>query len=215
VLAGGLIGLNRGSHGSPAGLRTTLLVTLAASIAMIQANLLLGSNIAVDNFLRVDVMRLPLGILTGVGFIGGGVILHRGNLVVGVTTAAALWFSTVMGLCFGGGQWELGFAALGLGILVLWILRWVEALLPQDLRATVTVIVTADGPPEREVRAILEGARLKIGSWAVTYGPGPGRCEISCQVRYRGHEDSLETPSFVGELARRPGVRVVKWDSAP
>jgi MgtC family len=52
-------------------------------------------------------MRLPLGILTGVGFIGGGTILKRGDLVTGVTTAATLWLVTVIGLCFGGGQLAL------------------------------------------------------------------------------------------------------------
>ncbi len=50
-------------------------------------------------------MRLPLGILSGIGFIGGGAILQRGDLVMGVTTAATLWFVTVMGLCFGAGSW--------------------------------------------------------------------------------------------------------------
>jgi len=114
VIAGALIGLNRGEHGRPAGLRTVLLVTLAASIAMILANALLGTTgKEAQSFVNVDVMRLPLGILTGVGFIGAGAILHRDNLVVGVTTAATLWFSTVMGLCFGSGQGWLGVVAFG------------------------------------------------------------------------------------------------------
>ena len=71
-------------------------------------------------------MRLPLGILSGMGFIGAGAILHRGNMVTGVTTAATLWFVTVMGLCFGGGQIGLGLIALALGLVVLWGLKWVE-----------------------------------------------------------------------------------------
>jgi uncharacterized membrane protein YhiD involved in acid resistance len=45
----------------------------------------------------MDVMRLPLGILTGMGFIGAGAILHRGKAVIGVTTAATLWLATLMG----------------------------------------------------------------------------------------------------------------------
>jgi uncharacterized membrane protein YhiD involved in acid resistance len=58
-----------------------------------------------------DLMRLPLGILTGVGFIGGGVILRRDDIIVGVTTAATLWCVTVIGLCLGGGQIRLGIVA--------------------------------------------------------------------------------------------------------
>lgn len=78
MLACGAIGLNRGARGHAAGFRTTILVGLAASVAMIQANILLpvdGKTPA--SFAVMDLMRLPLGILTGVGFIGGGTILKR------------------------------------------------------------------------------------------------------------------------------------------
>jgi putative Mg2+ transporter-C (MgtC) family protein len=81
------------------------LVCLAAAIAMIQTNLLLAvKGRTADSFVMLDLMRLPLGILTGMGFIGGGAILRRESLVLGVTTAATLWFVTVIGLCFGVGR---------------------------------------------------------------------------------------------------------------
>jgi putative Mg2+ transporter-C (MgtC) family protein len=60
-----------------------------------------------------------LGILSGMGFIGAGAIVRTGSLVRGLTTAATLWFVTVLGLCFGGGQLALGLAVLALGVLVL------------------------------------------------------------------------------------------------
>src|SRR6516164_5251567 len=105
IIAGALIGYNRTEHGKAAGLRTTLFVCLAASVAMIQMNLLLPmAGKPSDSFITNDLMRLPLGILTGVGFIGGGVILRRGDMVTGVTTAATLWMMTMIGLCLGGGQ---------------------------------------------------------------------------------------------------------------
>ncbi|HTV42319.1 MAG TPA: MgtC/SapB family protein [Candidatus Sulfotelmatobacter sp.] len=117
VLGGALIGLNREERGQGAGLRTTLLVALAASVSMIQVNLLLNVvGKAHDSFVVMDLMRLPLGILSGMGFIGGGVILRKGSVVRGVTTAATLWFVTVMGLCFGGGQLGMGLGALVLGL---------------------------------------------------------------------------------------------------
>jgi putative Mg2+ transporter-C (MgtC) family protein len=91
VVASALIGLNRDEHGRPAGLRTTLLVCLAASVAMIQTNLLLPtSGKPSDSFITLDLMRLPLGILSGMGFLGAGVIVRRSDLVLGVTTAATL-----------------------------------------------------------------------------------------------------------------------------
>jgi putative Mg2+ transporter-C (MgtC) family protein len=88
-----------------------VLVCLAASVAMIQMNLLLPTaGRPSDSFVMNDLMRLPLGILTGMGFIGGGVILRRENIVIGLTTAATLWCVTVIGLCLRGGQLVLGIA---------------------------------------------------------------------------------------------------------
>ncbi|MGH8319424.1 MAG: MgtC/SapB family protein [Steroidobacteraceae bacterium] len=136
LLAGALIGLNRGVRGHAAGLRTTILVALAASVAMIQANILLpvggktGSSFGV-----MDLMRLPLGILTGVGFIGAGTILRRGDMITGVTTAATLWIVTVIGLCFGGGQLVLGCCATALTVFTLWALVALDVRIPRDHRA--------------------------------------------------------------------------------
>ena len=84
VIAGSLIGINRSEGGHSAGLRTTLLVCLAASVAMIQTNLLLPmTGKTPESFAVLDLMRLPLGILTGMGFIGGGAILRKGEMVQG------------------------------------------------------------------------------------------------------------------------------------
>jgi putative Mg2+ transporter-C (MgtC) family protein len=93
IIAGAVLGAERSKSGHAAGLRTTLLVTLAASISMIQMNLLIQTNGKPhDSYAVMDLMRLPLGILTGVGFIGAGAIVKKGEMVVGVTTAATMWF---------------------------------------------------------------------------------------------------------------------------
>src|SRR5215468_8735573 len=82
LIAAAILGYNRGEHGKAAGLRTTMLVCLAAALAMAMVNILLPlAGRSPDSFVTTDLMRLPLGILTGVGFIGGGAILRRGNLV--------------------------------------------------------------------------------------------------------------------------------------
>jgi putative Mg2+ transporter-C (MgtC) family protein len=140
MLAGAVIGFNRGARGHAAGFRTTILVALAASLAMIQANILLSlGGKTPESFSVMDLMRLPLGILTGVGFIGGGTILRKGNLVVGVTTAATLWLVTVIGLCLGGGQLLLGVVGTILAVITLWILRWVDRIIPREHRARLIV----------------------------------------------------------------------------
>jgi putative Mg2+ transporter-C (MgtC) family protein len=140
MLACAIIGLNRGARGHAAGFRTTMLVGLAAPVAMIQANILLPhGGKTPGSFAVMDLMRLPLGILTGVGFIGGGTIVKKGDLVIGVTTAATLWLVTVIGLCLGGGQLILGMAATALAMITLWVLKWIDMMIPREHRARLIV----------------------------------------------------------------------------
>ena len=212
-VAGACIGFNRGEHGRPAGLRTTLLVCLAACIGMIGANLLLGTvGKKADSFVNFDVMRLPLGILTGVGFIGGGAILRRENLILGVTTAATLWFVTVMGLCFGAGQIGLGIAAWALGMVVLTGLKQVERLCKEDLHARLRLIADGEGPSEKQLSDNLESQGFRIASCAVVYAEANRKREISCELRWRGKRRDALPPALLKELAQTPGVLKVAWE---
>src|SRR6201986_4129722 len=152
-LAGTLLGMERSKTGHFAGLRTPLLVTLAASISMIQMNLLIQTNgKPSDSYAVMDLMRLPLGILTGVGFIGAGAIVRKDDMVVGLTTAATMWFATVVGLCLGGGQLILGSVSTLLGFFVLWGLRYVERRIEHYQMAELRVTISEDRLLARELR---------------------------------------------------------------
>jgi putative Mg2+ transporter-C (MgtC) family protein len=217
VLAGGLIGIDRSECGRAAGLRTTLLACLAASVSMILANLLLATHgKASDSFATLDPMRLPLGILTGMGFIGAGAIVRKGEMVVGVTTAATLWFVTVIGLCFGSGHYVLGLVAATLAFIALWGLKNIELRLHHDRSGSLLLIATAQGPSEGEIRAKLTSGGSWFVSWAVTYAR-QGEEQIRtyrAEVRWQaGAADFLE-PAFLQELAGRPGVRTVHWKTS-
>ena len=140
LVASGLVGFNRQERGHAAGLRTTILIGLAAAVAMVLGNLLLSTTgKTTDAFATMDPMRLPLGVLTGVGFIGGGAIFRRGDLVTGVTTAATLWMVTIIGLCFGGGHIWLGITATALTLAVLLVLRTVDHLIPHENRGILVI----------------------------------------------------------------------------
>lgn len=211
-LAGLLIGTNRGQHGRPAGMRTTLLVCLAASVAMMQANALMNTvGKAPNSFVVLDLMRFPLGILSGIGFIGAGVILRRDNIVIGVTTAATLWFVTVIGLCFGGGQITLGLIALALALIVLWCLKWVEQQTSQDRRGTLKLITTEDGVTEQEVQAILSAAKLKVRSVGVTLIKPAQERELTYEVWWRDRTDEHQLPAAVKQLSSVRGLVKLDW----
>ena len=211
VIAGLLIGYNRTEHGKAAGLRTTLLVCLAASVAMIEVNLLLPtSGRAPDSFVMNDLMRFPLGILTGVGFIGGGAILRRDDIVVGVTTAATLWCVTMIGLCIGAGLIGLGLAATVIGLFGLWGLGWIEAHLRRERRAELAIELGSDAPSESAIRRRLQAAGLRITGVELSTARDGFR-----RLVFKLHEFSLPdenaTPQVCQELAAETGVQKLDW----
>jgi putative Mg2+ transporter-C (MgtC) family protein len=193
MLAGGIIGLDRGVRGHVAGLRTTVLVGLAASVAMIQTNLLLGvEGKTAASFGVMDLMRLPLGILTGVGFIGGGTILRRGDLVTGVTTAATLWAVTVIGLCFGGGQIALGLVATLLAMTTLAAFEWVDRRIPREHRAILeTRVQSPHQPPNDSVEHVLAplGCSVRFLQQSAEEEPGRG-VRLRYELRWKRAETS-------------------------
>jgi putative Mg2+ transporter-C (MgtC) family protein len=212
LLAGILLGIDRSKHGHPAGLRTTLLVTLAASIAMIQMNLLLPTNGKPSNSYAVmDLMRLPLGILTGVGFIGAGAIIRKDERVLGVTTASTMWFATVTGLCLGGGQLILGSVAAVLGYLVLTVLRWVENLLNEEQRGSLVILIAAQSLSLEELWARLEADKLRVKSVSTIWQAEKNRRRIECDLRWPSSHGVVIVPQAIWELEQLPGVMELEW----
>ena len=212
LAAGILIGLNRSHHGRAAGLRTMSLVALAACVSMIQANLLLPlSGKASDSFAVMDLMRLPLGILSGMGFIGAGAILRRDDFVVGVTTAAAMWFVTVLGLCFGGGQISLGLIGLALGFIVLNGLNLIEDHMKQDHLAKLGLVTESSGPTENEIRGLLSAGGFRIRSTSVTMLRAGTDRELNLSLQWRANADQTEVPEAIQALARYPGGVRLAW----
>jgi putative Mg2+ transporter-C (MgtC) family protein len=214
IIAGALIGYNRTEHGKAAGLRTTLFVCLAASVAMIQMNLLLPmAGKPSDSFITNDLMRLPLGILTGVGFIGGGAILRRDNIISGVTTAATLWYVTVIGLCLGGGQITLGVAATAIGLAGLWGLERLEVHLRRDHRATLFLVLDGGGLTEDAIRLRLEDAGLRIvGTRSAASNSGTRR-EITFELRQYRLPHETRPPAVCETLAKQEGVTRLEWSA--
>jgi putative Mg2+ transporter-C (MgtC) family protein len=214
VIAGVLIGYDRSEHGKAAGMRTTLLVCLAASVAMIQVNLLLPTaGKPPDSFITNDLMRLPLGILTGVGFIGAGAILRRDNIIVGVTTAATLWLVTVVGLCLGGGQLALGVVVTALGIAALQGLRWVESRLRQHTRTRLAIMIADNGLGEDVLRQRLTEAGLSIAGARIILNRTNGYRELIFELSQLRLPHDTSIPSIIADLAGEAGVMKLRWDA--
>jgi putative Mg2+ transporter-C (MgtC) family protein len=213
LVAGALIGINR-ERGHAAGLRTTMLVCLAASVAMVQTNLLLATTgKPTDSFAVADVLRLPLGILSGMGFIGAGAIVRRGSLVTGLTTAATLWIVTVIGLCLGGGQLALGVEATVLAAAVLWGLKQIEQHVPHQHRAMLVLRHSGEVPLEPLVRDAASASACRVLLLGTRYDRGVGQTELRFEVVWTTRR--LESPreGLMRSLRERAEVVLLEWNS--
>lgn len=207
-----LIGLDREWQERAAGMRTTILVGLAACFASLSANLMLSTQgLQSHDFARMDVLRLPLGILTGMGFIGAGAIMRRTDgLVRGVTTAATLWFVTVMGLCFGAGQLAVGGLALAFAIITLWGLKRAESWVHKWREATLVITLGREGPAEEEIKRAIHESGVRIRRMFVRHEPASERREYRFSLWCAAHPD--EPPALVARLCAKPGVEQLDWD---
>lgn len=133
LLAGGVIGLERSFHGRPAGFRTHTLVCLTSSLLMIvtiyQGKWFPGMS---TDTVRTDPMRMAQGIMTGIGFLGSGVIFKEGLSVRGLTTAGSIWITAAIGILFGVGFYFPAIVATILVLGTLSVFRWIEAKIPSQ-----------------------------------------------------------------------------------
>ncbi|MCK4586413.1 MAG: MgtC/SapB family protein, partial [Gammaproteobacteria bacterium] len=125
LLAGGIIGLERAMHGREAGFRTHALVCVSSSLLMVL--MVYQWELVPKEFLdtvRADPSRMAQGIMTGIGFLGAGVIIKEGLTVRGLTTAASIWMTASIGIVIGMGLFFPAFLATIITVLTLSVFRW-------------------------------------------------------------------------------------------
>jgi len=136
ILIGAFIGLERSYHGRPAGFRTHALVCLSSSLLVLltvyQTQWMPAQ--AVET-IRLDPTRMAQGIMTGIGFLGAGVIFKEGLTVRGLTTAASIWMTASIGILVGVGFWFPALMAAIATLLILSTFRLIEAWLPSQFYA--------------------------------------------------------------------------------
>src|SRR5690349_3536323 len=129
VAAGACIGYERSFHGRPAGLRTHVLVCLASAVLML-VTVYEDHWVRIPGEARLDPTRMAQGIMTGIGFLGAGVIVKEGLNVRGLTTAASIWLTAAIGLLAGVGLYLPMFVSVALTLAVLSVFRRVGLQVP-------------------------------------------------------------------------------------
>lgn len=126
ALLGGLMGWERGRADKPVGIRTMLLISAGAAAFALLGEQIIDASSRTD-IIRVDPTRVLSYIISGVGFLGAGAILHSKRTVKGITTAASIWVSAAVGAACGVGQFMIGFLLFAIAFITLWS-PWVKDL---------------------------------------------------------------------------------------
>jgi putative Mg2+ transporter-C (MgtC) family protein len=166
TMAGGLIGLERTYHGRPAGFRTHTLVCVASSLLMLvtmyHAKLFAG---APPDSVRLDPTRMAQGVMTGIGFLGAGVIVREGLTVRGLTTAASIWITAAIGILAGIGFYSAVLMGSVITLVILTLLRKAENWVPSQISAYNSIVFgRADHMSESEIRELLRNNGFSVGN---------------------------------------------------
>lgn len=119
----GLIGLERESRDNAAGLRTNMMIGLAAAVFTIVGLQIMHEFGDRPDSVQMDPMRLIEAVTAGIAFLAAGVVFQMRGNVKGLTTGASLWLSGAIGLCVGLGMWLVAVIATATGLIILWLLR--------------------------------------------------------------------------------------------
>jgi putative Mg2+ transporter-C (MgtC) family protein len=202
VLLGGVVGAERQIHGRPAGLRTHILVCLGSALIIVVGHSL-GPNI--------DPGRAVAGIVTGIGFLGAGVIVKSHDVVRGLTTAACIWFVAALGIAVGQGLYVVSVGAMVIGLAVLTLLAWLAHRLPSVSYHTAIVRSEgsdADGLVE-SCREALSKRGYRVVGIAAHLDKAGNQIELTLRLRSRSGNKGLEVGRM---LLAIPDVQDVVWD---
>ncbi len=197
VGAGACIGYERSFHGRPAGLRTHVLVCLASAVLML-VTVYEDHWVRMSGEERLDPTRMAQGIMTGIGFLGAGVIVKEGLSVRGLTTAASIWITAAIGVLAGVGLYVPMLFSVVLTLMVLSVFRWIEMRVPTQAYYYFDVKYTRDGNLSEE------GIRELLGKLSFSIANLSYRLEGMGDERCLRHKMTLQTTdrSAASRLAR-------------
>ena len=180
-LMGGIIGLEREFRAKEAGLRTHFIVALGSALFM------LISQHAFGDSPRFDASRVAAQVVSGIGFIGAGVIIFQKNVVRGVTTAAGLWVAAAIGLACGAGMYDEAAAATLLTALCLEMMHFFHLRYGEKV-----VDLTLRSQGNHDLLGVLEALK-KAGIKVETYSVFGNKVHVMVRLQIRNYVETLRS----------------------
>ncbi len=212
-LAGSLIGLERTFHGRPAGFRTHALVCVSSALLMMVTMYQwqwLGTEVP-EATIRTDPTRMAQGIMTGIGFLGAGVIFKEGLTVRGLTTAASIWITSALGILYGIGFLFPAVLATVVTLLTLSLFRVVEGRMPSRIFAR--CILRFDSRAvmaEAQIHDLMASHRFRVES--LSYRTRDEGRQFEYRMVLRTH-DRKYIPPLAADL--RDDARLLEFQLSP
>ena len=177
-IMGGLIGLEREMRAKGAGIRTHFIVALGSALFMII------SMYAFEGTDKFDSSRVAAGVVSGIGFIGGGVIIFQRNVIRGITTAAGMWVAAAIGLACGAAMYPLAAAATLITLLVLELLHFFH------LRYGEKLVEMSLSSEEKDLLSALDVLKAQ-GVNVESYSLNDGKIQISLRLKLKDYLDQV------------------------
>lgn len=213
LAAGGLIGWERTFHGRSAGFRTHTLVCVASCVLMLVTRYqsLWLSVMDLETF-RTDPTRMAQGIMTGIGFLGAGIIYKEGFSVRGLTTAGSIWITAAVGILYGIGFYFPAILATGTALGILSVFRWFERKLPSQQYVHLHICFERDKIiAENDLRTFMEQHGYSVASMSYSLVRGGQHFEYRMVISTTGRDtiagvaESLRANPLVREFMISPG----------
>ena len=208
-MLGACIGLERELRAKEAGIRTHFLVALGSSLMMIVSQHGFGDLMPLIGYGKFDPGRVAAQIVSGIGFLGAGIIIFRKEAVQGLTTAAGLWVAAGIGMAIGGGMYIVGLAATVLALVCFELLRLSSNHLGLISR---TVHVTFHAKSENSLEKTIETLKTKgfiPGNYSFRKD-SEGNLKVNMVIRYRARKS--DSGAILRRLEKISGLKLEKFE---
>lgn len=210
TLLGAIIGLEREFDNQPAGLRTNIILVLGACLAMI-ISIQISQQFG-DLGVRGDPARMAAQVVTGVGFLGAGAILHSGFNIKGLTTAATIWSMAIVGLAVGSGHYYEAITVTAVLFLVLSLIeRWELKTFKAVRIISAELLLVYSQSCLDEVRAVFSNAEVRLDKFS--YEQDLEKNEVMINLEYRSRKTQI-LENVRKEMGELKGLKRIKVGSA-
>ena len=158
AILGGMVGIEREIRDKPAGLRTNILICVGSTLFM-------SISTKVAQLLGGDPTRIGAQIISGIGFLGAGAVMHSHGFVLGLTTAATIWVVAGVGMALGSGMYLVAVFATAMSLVTLYFLSFIEDRIQGRKSYSYTLIVTNLNQALASINTVLQDCSVTAASF--------------------------------------------------